>query len=108
CFFPAADGIRGFHVTGVQTCALPISLQDAGDVAEVAADRRGDAAVDDARPGRGGGPGVLHRVQVGGPLRRGRGEREGAQVAAVRSEERRVGEVESGGGGGRERTRGDE
>src|SRR5690606_39660789 len=23
-FFPAEDGIRGFHVTGVQTCALPI------------------------------------------------------------------------------------
>src|SRR5690606_40992370 len=22
------DGIRGFHVTGVQTCALPISLTD--------------------------------------------------------------------------------
>src|SRR5690606_40673902 len=24
-FFHAADGIRDFHVTGVQTCALPIS-----------------------------------------------------------------------------------
>src|SRR6266511_2682780 len=24
-FFQAVDGIRGFHVTGVQTCALPIS-----------------------------------------------------------------------------------
>src|SRR5690606_40035115 len=24
--FPAAAGIRAFHVTGVQTCALPISL----------------------------------------------------------------------------------
>src|SRR5690606_41629878 len=23
-FFQAEDGIRGFHVTGVQTCALPI------------------------------------------------------------------------------------
>src|SRR5690606_39631035 len=23
-FFPAEDGIRDFHVTGVQTCALPI------------------------------------------------------------------------------------
>src|SRR5690606_41201715 len=22
------DGIRGFHVTGVQTCALPISFED--------------------------------------------------------------------------------
>src|SRR5690625_3704959 len=25
CFFQADDGIRGGHVTGVQTCALPIS-----------------------------------------------------------------------------------
>src|SRR5690606_39631411 len=31
-FFQAEDGIRDFHVTGVQTCALPISViaQDAG------------------------------------------------------------------------------
>src|SRR5690606_40683775 len=28
-FFQAEDGIRDFHVTGVQTCALPISLQAA-------------------------------------------------------------------------------
>src|SRR5690606_39668031 len=26
CFFQAEDGIRDFHVTGVQTCALPIYL----------------------------------------------------------------------------------
>src|SRR5690606_15858953 len=26
-FVQAADGIRGFHVTGVQTCALPIYVQ---------------------------------------------------------------------------------
>src|SRR5690606_39837740 len=26
-FFQAEDGIRDFHVTGVQTCALPISPQ---------------------------------------------------------------------------------
>src|SRR5690606_40933564 len=25
-FFQAEDGIRGFHVTGVQTCALPIFI----------------------------------------------------------------------------------
>src|SRR6266511_5417700 len=28
-FFQAEDGIRDFHVTGVQTCALPISARDA-------------------------------------------------------------------------------
>src|SRR5215475_8694724 len=27
-FFQAEDGIRDFHVTGVQTCALPISAQN--------------------------------------------------------------------------------
>src|SRR5690606_40323289 len=27
-FFQAEDGIRDFHVTGVQTCALPISARD--------------------------------------------------------------------------------
>src|SRR5690606_39754799 len=26
CFFQAEDGIRDFHVTGVQTCALPIFM----------------------------------------------------------------------------------
>src|SRR5690606_38479001 len=29
-FFQAEDGIRDFHVTGVQTCALPISAFSAG------------------------------------------------------------------------------
>src|SRR5690606_40101511 len=37
-FFQAEDGIRDFHVTGVQTCALPISLagcnRDANDTAD--------------------------------------------------------------------------
>src|SRR5690606_40860878 len=28
-FFQAEDGIRDFHVTGVQTCALPISFTGA-------------------------------------------------------------------------------
>src|SRR5690606_40294720 len=29
-FFQAEDGIRDFHVTGVQTCALPISSNGRG------------------------------------------------------------------------------
>src|SRR5690606_40129342 len=29
-FFQAEDGIRDFHVTGVQTCALPISAVSSG------------------------------------------------------------------------------
>src|SRR5690606_28952435 len=32
-FFQAEDGIRDFHVTGVQTCALPISVGASGDLA---------------------------------------------------------------------------
>src|SRR5690606_40296153 len=32
-FFQAEDGIRDFHVTGVQTCALPISVYAARDLA---------------------------------------------------------------------------
>src|SRR5690606_40352997 len=31
-FFQAEDGIRDFHVTGVQTCALPISALPEADV----------------------------------------------------------------------------
>src|SRR5690606_40496314 len=32
--FQAEDGIRDFHVTGVQTCALPISAADGDEVFE--------------------------------------------------------------------------
>src|SRR5690606_40053002 len=31
-FFQAEDGIRDFHVTGVQTCALPICARDRYDL----------------------------------------------------------------------------
>src|SRR5690606_39988269 len=31
-FFQAEDGIRDFHVTGVQTCALPISIASALEI----------------------------------------------------------------------------
>src|SRR5690606_40131061 len=35
-FFQAEDGIRDFHVTGVQTCALPISKEaPASDTTQV-------------------------------------------------------------------------
>src|SRR5207342_3879328 len=66
-FFQAEDGIRDFHVTGVQTCALPISSDRAS-----------------ARPLR-----IERRVSGGrdhGGNRRHRSGRRGE-----RSEERRVG-----------------
>src|SRR5439155_11681845 len=44
-FFQAEDGIRDGHVTGVQTCALPIYV-DAGGQAELV------RAISDARPDR--------------------------------------------------------
>src|SRR5690606_41114462 len=50
-FFQAEDGIRDFHVTGVQTCALPILLAmarpPAADLDEVIA-RLADLAQQDA------------------------------------------------------------
>src|SRR5690606_40625614 len=41
-FFQAEDGIRVFHVTGVQTCALPI-YRDRQPLFDVAGDRRAEA-----------------------------------------------------------------
>src|SRR5699024_11315204 len=65
-FFQAEDGIRDRNVTGVQTCALPISLGAlVGGVAEAADDAIGRAMALD----------LLHAVAIAG----------------LRSEERRVG-----------------
>src|SRR5205823_6971817 len=64
-FFQAEDGIRDKLVTGVQTCALPISGEN-----------RAGARRDPARP---------HPQWPGGTRRQGTGDNE------ERSEERRVG-----------------
>src|SRR5690606_41178365 len=90
-FFQAEDGIRDFHVTGVQTCALPIcgagaglakqrvDLADTGQRGELARAvgqdgvRRRRVRVDDRADHQcGGGVSATHEVPV-------------------RSEERRVG-----------------
>src|SRR5690606_39458105 len=101
----AEDGIRGFHVTGVQTCALPIlNGQPVATAAELL--QALDAASPDAAwtlevksapaPGAaaGGSPAVpeVSTVEVPVPA---------APLVVDRSEERRVG----GGGGWRERGR---
>src|SRR5690606_40694534 len=70
CYFQADDGIRDFHVTGVQTCALPIWPSGARDPAR---STRGRAA-----PARRSAP----------PRRTGTGT---ASWPPRRSEERRVG-----------------
>src|SRR5690606_40108843 len=91
-FFQAEDGIRDSHVTGVQTCALPIWLALGVD----GEDRRatvlvggvdGDLAVEAARAQQ-------RRVQDVGAVGRGDEDDAAAGVEAVhlRSEERRVGE----------------
>src|SRR5690606_9971104 len=72
-FFQAEDGIRDFHVTGVQTCALPISFFDIeGDVPTVDSERptlvgpRYTAAlagyVEDAREALDGAPAALDYI----------------------------------------------
>src|SRR5690606_40688832 len=71
-FFQAEDGIRDFHVTGVQTCALPISAPSAWP------SRAAPAATVLAPP-----PPLSIRVVGGASTGRGAKTR--------RSEERRVG-----------------
>src|SRR5690606_39512692 len=83
-FFQAEDGIRDFHVTGVQTCALPIfrvgpSVVASGHVVQVSVaplEIEDLAALHDALEGRSIAL-LAASERFGGPLR---------------SEERRVGE----------------
>src|SRR5690606_39752906 len=83
-FFQAEDGIRDFHVTGVQTCALPIcelgGVPLAGSGAFTAPLLESLAAAV-ASPGAIDAPALLVDL---GPLR--------AVTLDLRSEERRVGE----------------
>src|SRR5690606_39374917 len=61
-FFQAEDGIRDFHVTGVQTCALPILAmmrRTAGFAGPVAAAPRPSRALQS--PSRGGFQAVMRR-----------------------------------------------
>src|SRR5688500_20317061 len=44
-FFQAEDGIRDYKVTGVQTCALPISVSGGGHVPPVGAEAEGPGRV---------------------------------------------------------------
>src|SRR5690606_39710640 len=91
-FFQAEDGIREFHVTGVQTCALPIfNLLDnaarhgpPGSDVRVSAHEEGDELVLEVRDE---GPGIPPEERTRVFHRFTRGERAGGG----RSEERRVG-----------------
>src|SRR5207302_6129914 len=95
-FFQAEDGIRDFHVTGVQTCALPICVGSVveshplfpsieGFVSTPVSDSSGRVSA----PGSGGGDGS---TSGGSAL---------ADLPDPRSEERRVGKEGRSGGCGR-------
>src|SRR5205809_4949826 len=78
-FFQAEDGIRYVAVTGVQTCALPISFERA-----VLAQVDDGIRLPDVTQPAIQGMVVVGRRQVGLMV-------DGGRVHAVRSEERRVG-----------------
>src|SRR5690606_39954654 len=93
-FFQAEDGIRAFHVTGVQTCALPISwLESLCREAHLEGRKCSGCTCRPARR-RAGRVAAFHARAVGLPRR--------PPIMGVlfpgRSEERRVGK------GGRTRT----
>src|SRR5207245_5168484 len=80
-FFQAEDGIRVATVTGVQTCALPISLPRADPARARRLPRRAGCADDQAT-------GAHARGGAWDSLRGGRSRR---AARRARSEERRVG-----------------
>src|SRR5207302_3251022 len=92
-FFQAEDGIRDFHVTGVQTCALPISTSPGSTTS-----RTGDVA----RMQRNGfvpvvvEPGDVEPTKLVIVLRNAAGR----QVEIGRASCRERGEIAVGGGGG--------
>src|SRR5690625_7417335 len=94
-FFQAEDGIRDGHVTGVQTCALPIFM------ARKSVDeplQTGLKAIDSMVPiGRGQRQLIIGDRQTG----------KTALAIDTRSEERRVGKERGGGGAGAETERRD-
>src|SRR5690606_39995151 len=87
--FQAEDGIRDFHVTGVQTCALPISRTGASYAEALAeAQRLGYAEADPTEDVTGKDAAakmaILARLAFGTPVHLD-------EVPHERSEERRVG-----------------
>src|SRR5256885_6180831 len=85
-FFQAEDGIRDYKVTGVQTCALPISRL-LHQLPGATALRSGPSWP------RSSSPSALRRRGSGGrPRRSPRRRRPSPRARAARSEERRVGE----------------
>src|SRR5690606_40847308 len=86
-FFQAEDGIRDFHVTGVQTCALPISLSRTSRMSSAA-----DSPVAVTRPtSRGSETSLRMLPNVGCSCAMPPSSGGGRYARGLRSEERRVG-----------------
>src|SRR3712207_9457770 len=81
-FFQAEDGIRDIGVTGVQTCALPISVVQAQQAGDNVAGRVLQSV----------GPSVVEVTTAGSSGSRRFSPSGGGSGFVVRSEERRVGE----------------
>src|SRR5690606_40860977 len=79
-FFQAEDGIRDFHVTGVQTCALPIWVRGGGNP-----DNYCSAIPPPNLPYKGGGIVIVLGTTSSTP------DRPSRAPCRDRSEERRVG-----------------
>src|SRR5439155_16937267 len=88
-FYQAEDGVRDGHVTGVQTCALPIFAAGGGIVATIAdariGSRNGAPAMRFANAAQNGGGGARPASETAIPR-----DVPGSSCQA-RSEERRVG-----------------
>src|SRR5690606_39700492 len=82
-FFQAEDGIRDFHVTGVQTCALPIFDREHQEY---------DVRFHESVTGLSvGGIVQYHGIQVGEVRKLSLDPKDPREVRVRRSEERRVG-----------------
>src|SRR5690606_40694472 len=82
-FFQAEDGIRDFHVTGVQTCALPISLFHVAE-SRPRSQRKSTCAGKDPLP-------LSLEIPMAAGRRPGVPVRQRHGLTVPRSEERRVG-----------------
>src|SRR5256886_8993084 len=82
-FFQAEDGIRDLTVTGVQTCALPISTFDSGDTTTLNGDGTFARTVSFADPNGAPWTGTVDYGDGTGP--------QTLSIDPTRSEERRVG-----------------
>src|SRR5690606_39505210 len=93
-FFQAEDGIRGFHVTGVQTCALPIYADGVATVGEADGAGRLGAAEGVVEPTVGTGLAVGDAPQLvpDAALERGavRAQREGELLQLAREVRRQL------------------